>query len=216
MVNDVCKKCHICQKTKKSTKKYGHLPEKTAEAEPWTKLCVDLIGPYYIKKKGQKTAKHKLWCVTMIDPATGWFKMSELPDKRADTVANIVEQAWLTRYPWPDEIIYDKGSEFMAEFAKMIQEEYDLEKRKTTTRNPQANAVLERVHQTLGNIIRTYQVHDIYLDEEHPWDGILAATMFAIRATYHTTLQATPAQLVFGRDAILNMTFEANWNFIHK
>ena len=54
------------------------------------------------------------------------------------------------------------------------------------------------------------------LDEENPWDGILAATMFAIRATFHTTLQATPSQLVFGRDAILNTTFEANWKLIKE
>ena len=40
--------------------------------------------------------------------------------------------------------------------------------------------------------------------------------MFAIRATFHTTLQATPAQLVFGRDAILNTTFEANWKLIKE
>ena len=40
--------------------------------------------------------------------------------------------------------------------------------------------------------------------------------MFATRATYHTTLQATPAQLVFGRDAILNTKFTANWELIHK
>ena len=38
--------------------------------------------------------------------------------------------------------------------------------------------------------------------------------MFATRATFHTTLQATPTQLVFGRDAILNSTFEANWKYI--
>ena len=46
------------------------------------------------------------------------------------------------------------------------------------------------------------------------WDGILSAAMFALRATYHTTLQATPMQLVFGRDAILNTQFKANWKLI--
>ena len=40
--------------------------------------------------------------------------------------------------------------------------------------------------------------------------------MFATQATYHTTLQATPAQLVFGRDAILNTKFDANWNLIRE
>ena len=32
----------------------------------------------------------------------------------------------------------------------------------------------------------------------------------------HTTLQATPTQLVFGRDAILNIQFEANWELIRQ
>ena len=38
--------------------------------------------------------------------------------------------------------------------------------------------------------------------------------MFATCATYHTTLQATPSQSVFGRDAILNTQFKANWKYI--
>jgi hypothetical protein len=39
---------------------------------------------------------------------------------------------------------------------------------------------------------------------------------YAIRSTYHTTLQATPCQLVFGRDMIHNISFRANWNQIQK
>jgi hypothetical protein len=54
------------------------------------------------------------------------------------------------------------------------------------------------------------------LDENDPLGGILAATTFAFRATYNTTMQATPAQLVFGRDAIINTKFEANWAFIKQ
>jgi hypothetical protein len=38
----------------------------------------------------------------------------------------------------------------------------------------------------------------------------------AIRSTYHTTLQATPCQLVFGRDMIHNIDFTANLNKIQK
>jgi hypothetical protein len=38
----------------------------------------------------------------------------------------------------------------------------------------------------------------------------------AIRRTYHTTLQATPCQLVFGRDMIHNIAFRANRDQIQK
>ena len=48
------------------------------------------------------------------------------------------------------------------------------------------------------------KVQDMVLDDENPWDGILASTMFALRATVHMTTRFTPTQLVFGRDAVLN------------
>ena len=142
--------------------------------------------------------------------------MQEIPDKEPLTITNLVEQTWLCRYPWPQTLVYDKGTEFMAEFAQMIKNDYGIKRKGTSTRNPQANSILERIHLTIGNMIRTFQPHQASLDEKYPWSGILSVVMFATRATYHTTLQATPAQLVFGRDAILNVEFEANWNFIKE
>ena len=194
-VHEVCSKCDTCQRLKRSTHKYGHLPEKQADITPWQKLCVDLIGPYTLTPKKAKKPL-TLWCITMIDPATQWFEMAEIHDKEPATIANTVETTWLTRYPWPQEVIYDQGTEFLGEFARMLEEDYPIRARPTTTRNPQANAVLERAHQTLANIICTFKVQDNYLDQDDPWKGILAAAMFALRATYHTTLQATPMQVV--------------------
>ena len=226
-VHKICSSCPTCQKTKRTYKNYGHLPEKIAEATPWDKLCVDLIGPYTVstkktknKKKASKNKeddKLQLWCLTMIDPATGWFEMRQIKDKYAYTVANLVEQTWLTRYPWPTQITYDKGTEFMREFATMIENDYGIKRRGASIRNPQANSIIERIHQTIGNIIRTFELYnEDELDEDDPFAGVLAATMFAMRATYHTTTQATPSQLVFGRDAILNTKFEADWNYIRS
>jgi transposase InsO family protein len=148
----------------------------------------------------------------MIDPATGWLEIKELTNKEAITTANLVEQTWLTRYPIPQILTYDRGTEFMAEFSERLKNDYGIKRKGTTVQNPQANEILERVHKTIGNVIRTISKEN--LDEENPWGGILAATMFAVRATYHTTMQATPTQPVLGRDSILNTKFEANWAFI--
>ena len=54
------------------------------------------------------------------------------------------------------------------------------------------------------------------LDEKKPWDGILDSTMFALRATLHTTTQYTPAQLIFGRDSIINQRHDVGWETIRK
>ena len=152
----------------------------------------------------------------MIDPATGWFEMCQLPNKEPSTVANLVEQHWLTRYPRPSVVSFDKGTEFMAEFAEMVANDYGIKRAGASAHNPQANLIIERAHQTLGNVIQTFEPETSITDETNPWQGILAATMFALCATYHTTLQALPMQLIFGRDAILNTKFQANWEYIRQ
>jgi hypothetical protein len=102
----------------------------------------------------------------------------------------------------------------MAEFAEMVEVDYSIKKKGITVRNPQANAIIERIHQTMGNMLRTFELAESEVETNVELDGILSAIMFGLRATYHITLQATPAQLVFGRDAILNVHFEADWNQI--
>jgi transposase InsO family protein len=194
---------------------YGHLPPKEAEAEIWDKMCVDLIGPYKIRRKGKPDLVCK--CVTMIDPASGWFEIHQYDDKRAITVANIVEQEWFSRYPWPTQVTFDRGGEFIgSEFKQMLINDYGIKRKPITVRNPQANAIVERIHQVIANMIRTFELETNYLDQDDPWKGILSATAFAVRSTYHTTLKKTPGQLVFGRDMIFNIKHVANWEYIRQ
>jgi hypothetical protein len=83
---------------------------------------VDLIGPYTLKRV--KKDPLNLWAVTMIDPATGWLEIKEVPKKKDITIAETVEQVWLTRYPKPQVLNFDRGSEFMVEFAEVITNYY--------------------------------------------------------------------------------------------
>ena len=200
----IVKNCDICQRTKRNVKKYEILSPKEAESIPWDKLCVDLIGPYKIRRKGQEDLILK--AVTMMDPATGWFEIHQYEDKKAMTIASIVEQEWFCRYPWPSQITLDRGKEFIGQdFKRMVKEDYGIKHKPITVRNPQANAMVERIHQVLTNMMRTFELENKYLDATSPWKGILSAVAFAIRSTIHTTTQSTPAQLVFGRDMMMNI-----------
>ncbi len=69
--------CRARQVNKKLKLKYGHLPPKTIITGPWRVLCVDLIGPYTLK--GKDSTIINFMALTMIDPATSWFKVVELP-----------------------------------------------------------------------------------------------------------------------------------------
>ena len=93
-IHNVCKKCPTCQRAKTTNQKYGKLPPKRAEKNPWETLYIDLIGPFKIPQKVKNPLK--LWCLTMIYPATGWFEMAQIPNKTAAKIADITEKTWFT------------------------------------------------------------------------------------------------------------------------
>ena len=169
-----------------------------------------MIGPHQIRRKGKKTSR--LQAAAMIDPATGWFEIVQSETKTADVVANEAEIAWLSRHPWPIRITYDHGSEFIgSELQRSTKDECDIEAKPLSKRDPRSNAILERTHQTIGNVLRTFEAENQPIDESDPWSGILSAAAWAARSTHHTALQSTPGQLVFGRDVIWDMARVADW-----
>ena len=205
--------CDVCQRCKKQKKKYGHLPPKQAETTPWKRVNVDLIGPYSIKTK---TKKYSLSCMTMIDPVTSWFEIGRINTPSSEECQRVFDSMWLARYPRPQEIGFDNGSEFKSVFEELIQN-MNIKKKPTTDYNPQGNSVLERIHQVLGNQLRTFELEERELTkDEETFEPFLTACAYAIRCTYHTTLKATPGQLVFGRDMILPIKFKADWALIEQ
>ncbi len=77
------KSCRSCQVNKRHSQKYGHLPPKLVITTPWRALCVDLIGPYTLK--GKDGSSIDFMCLTMINPATSWFEIVELPAVAQET-----------------------------------------------------------------------------------------------------------------------------------
>ena len=59
----------------------------------------------------------------MIDPATGWFYIAQIPNKMATDIANIAKKNWFTNYSIPQRIVFNRGTEFMAKFSKWPQKE---------------------------------------------------------------------------------------------
>ena len=101
------------------------------------------------------------------------------------------------------------GNEFRAGFREMIINDYGIMVKPITSRIPQANAILRKMHQIIGNILRIFKVQNIVQDDKNQWDGILAFNMFALRAAVHTTAQYSHVQLIFERDSIIKSTSQS-------
>ncbi|EGZ16114.1 hypothetical protein PHYSODRAFT_334305 [Phytophthora sojae] len=77
-----------------------------------------------------------------------------------------------------------------------------------TSKNPQVNAICERVHLEIVNILRVRpDLHD-------QLDVALDYAAYAIRVSYHSVLRASPAQLLFGEDMITRELHFVNWGFL--
>ena len=233
-VRSYVKNCRSCQINKRQSKQYGKLPTKFVITTPWEALCVDLIGPYTLR--GKDGTEIDFMCLTMIDPASSWFEIVELPvadystmgnksqnkptkdkdaffDKSSAMISTLVDKTWFSRYPRCQHIIYDNGSEFKLHFEALC-DSYGIKRKPTSVKNPQANAILERVHQVLMSMLRTAEIDMANSVAPSDIDAFLTNAAWAIRSTYHTVLKASPGAAIFGRDMLFDIPFLADWNKI--
>ena len=98
-------------------------------------------------------------------------------------------------------------------------EQCKIEDTPTTSRNPTANAICERMHQTVGNIIRTLVHEDKPRGTRQAKDLVdeaLGIAQHSLRCGVHTTLGSSPGSLVFNRDMFLNIPLIADWQMLTK
>jgi hypothetical protein len=119
----------------------------------------------------------------------------------------------LSRYPRCRYIIYNNGSEFKLNFEYLC-ETYGIKRKPTTVKNPQANAILERLHQVLGQMLRTSELDMAETITPDDIDVFLDNAAWVICSTYHTVLKASPGAAIFGHDMLFDIPFTADWNKI--
>ena len=106
-------------------------PKEIGDLKPWDTVYVDLIGPYtkevYQDQPGLDKPKKldlELTAMTFLDPATGWFEIAEVPaiDRSSARISNLFDDVWLSRYPRPNKVIFDNGSEFKKDFLPLLKD----------------------------------------------------------------------------------------------
>jgi hypothetical protein len=157
--------------------------------------------------------------LTMIDPASSWFKIVELPivtrlrrqtvngkelltakeifDKILDCIAKLVNKTWLFRYPQCCYLIHNNRSDFKLNFEYLCKS-YGTKRKPTMVKNPQANAILERVHQVFGQMLCTAEMDMAESVTPNDVDVFLDNLAWAICSIYHTVLKASPGAAIFG------------------
>ena len=210
--------CEYCQQYNKQTVKYGHIPPKQIKhLSPWEEVSVDMIGPWKISINN---FKYQFRALTCIDTIIGLPEVIPVDNATSRTVASAFEDNWLSRYPTPVRCLHDNGNEFLGPVFSSMLTRNRIKSVPTTLKNPQSNAIVERMHQSISTMIA------ISLKENPPikFEDVLSlvftkcmAAQYAIRSTVNAiSLNKTPGELAFGRDMILQIPSNVNWEELFK
>jgi hypothetical protein len=198
------KTCKSCQVNKRHSRKYGHLPSKLVITTPWKALCVDLIGPYTLK--AQEGPSIDFMCLIMIDPTTSWFKILELPTVDLVTTVPPVgkgKKVTSSTNTTVAEPYFDKSSAQISDqisnlHFQFLCNTYGIKHKPTSAKNPQANAIQERIYAVLGNMLRTFNLEMTEMVKASDMDILFSDAAWANCSTYHTVLKASPGAAIFG------------------
>ena len=124
--------------------------------------------------------------------------MIPIKGKTARTiVCHLIERVFSLFGP-PETLHSDQGKGFENELVKELQVVFGYKKTRTAPFRPQGNSVLERVHNTVHNMLAMY----INLSFDN-WAELSPFFQLGHNTAYSTTLQETPHFLMFGRSAVL-------------
>lgn len=93
----------------------------------------------------------------------------------------------------PKIIQTDQGTNFTSHLFEQLVKELRVEHQISSAYHPESQGALERFHQTLKSMLRTYCV-----ETGKDWVDGLHLLMLAIRSTVQESLGFSPAELVFG------------------
>ena len=91
----------------------------------------------------------------------------------------------------PKSIQFDQGSNFISGVFQQVMHELGIKQYRSSAYHPENQGALERFHQTLKNMIKTY-----YYDTNKDWDDGINLLLFAAREYVQESLGFSPFQLV--------------------
>ena len=134
------------------------LAPREVNSAPWSDVATDCIGPWVIELRGG--CDYSLRALTSIDITTNLLEIEPIVTQTSAECARAFENGWLSRYPRPLRVIHDQGSEFMGSAFQDLLRRAGIKSVPTMARNPQGNSVIEAVHKSVGQVLRTLiQIH---------------------------------------------------------
>ena len=189
-VSDYCRSCHVCQMVGKPNQKIPPAPLKPVPAfdEPFSTVIIDCVGPLPRTKAGHE------YLLTMMCASTRFPEAVPLRRITAQNVSKALVK-FFTMVGLPKVVQSDQGSNFTSKVFRQVMSELGIKCVNSSAYHPQSQGALERFHQTLKTMMKTY-----CFECEKDWDEGLPLLLFAVRESVQESFGFSPFELVFGHN----------------
>lgn len=160
-------------------------------SRPFYLVGTDCVGPM------QETPDGNKYIMVAIDYLTKWPIAQAVPDITAERTERFLMDNIVSQFGVPNFLITDRGSNYMAEYLQTFMGKLECRHRMTTSRRPQSNGQVERLNQTLIQVMSKIRRDD---DNAKPWDHYLHPALMSIRTMSNEATGHTPSMLLYGYD----------------
>ena len=187
-VSNYCRSCHTCQVVGKPNQVIpkARLQPVPAIDEPFSRIIIDCVGPLPKTKSGNE------YLLTIMCASTHFPEAIPLRNIKTKTIVRVLVK-FFTFVGLPKSVQSDQCSNFMSGIFQQVMHELGIKQYRSSAYHPESQGALERFHQTLKNMIRTY-----CFETEKDWDEGIHLLLFAVRESVQESLGFSPFELVFG------------------
>ena len=154
--------------------------------EPFSRILIDCVGPLPRTKSGNE------YLLTIMCTSSRFPEAIPLRNIKTKSIVKALIK-FFTFVGLPKSVQSDQGSNFMSGIFQQVMHELGIKQYRSSAYHPESQGALERFHQTLKNMIRSY-----CFDTEKDWDEGIHLLLFAVRESVQESLGFSPFELVFG------------------
>ena len=188
-VEDWCRKCHLCARTKPSNIKAKAPMQTVGAGTTMERIGIDILGPLPETQRGNR------FVLVVGDYWTKWMEAYPIPNHTAPTVASTLVYQFMSRFGIPQQIHSDQGREFEGLLFQEMCELLQVDKTRTTPWRPCSNGLVENFNKTLGGMLR-----QMTSKHQRDWDQHIELATMAYRSTVHESTGQTPNRMMLGRE----------------
>ena len=191
-ITEFVNKCHPCSSSKQAPIIKPPMDPRPVMAPRFKDLQIDIVGP-------MEQSEGMCYLLTVLDRTSRYYDAIPMASATASACASGFIRHWVAHFGLPFKATSDSGNVFISKLWKELHKELGSIVAYSPLYSPSSLGSVERIHKDIKASLKATL---LAMGDEHKskWMSVLPWTLLSRRTSYHSELQATPSEVVFGEN----------------